>query len=108
MAYSENRPPQEGVKIKVVERLITFDARTKNCSVRNVNMCVERKLYARVVVHSVTYEEETWAMLEGERHKLCVMDTKFLQSMQSITSMARPTTEEMRHRVGKELVWQKR
>ena len=53
-----------------------------NRVVRSMNVSLEAKrcLYERVIVLTVLYRAETWALRESERNKLNVFEMKCLRS----------------------------
>jgi len=66
----------------------------------NVSLGAKRCLYERVVVPTVLYGAETWALRESERKKLNVFEMKCLRSMIGVSRMDRVRNELVRERTG--------
>ena len=78
----------------------TLRAVTRN---RSVSMEVKRSLHGSVLIPSMTYGSETWAMLERQKSRLRGVETSYMRSACGVTWRDRRTNEELRERCGVEV-----
>ena len=87
--FSTDGGPQEYVMRRVDEGVKKIGA-------------AKNKLYDRVVVPTVAYIAETWAMMMKETRNLDVMEVKCMRSMSGLTRKGRWRNEEVNRKLVQE------
>ena len=93
----------EDVNARVNEGAKVGGALKSVWKVRSVSMGVKRKMYGSIVVPTVLYGAECWAVKAAEKRRLNVFEMSCLRSMCGVTRLDRITNEEIRRRVGVEV-----
>ena len=71
--------------------------------VRSVSMGVKRKMYNSIVIPTVMYGAECWAVKAAESRRMDVFEMNCLRSMCGVTRLDRERNEDVRRRVGVEV-----
>ena len=79
--FSSDGGVKGDVCMRIQEGVKAFDAMKKVWNERNVTLEVKRELYERIVVPTVMYGSETWAMRAEEKNKLDVTEMNCLRSI---------------------------
>lgn len=98
--FSSDGGVKGDVCMRIQEGVKAFGAMKKVWNERNVTLEVKRELYERIVVPTVMYGSETWAMRAEEKNKLDVTEMNCLRSMCGVTRRDRVRNEVVRRRVG--------
>merc|ERR1712121_55348 len=98
--FSSDGGVKGDVCMRIQEGVKAFGAMKKVWNERNVTLGVKRELYERIVVPTVMYGSETWAMRAEEKNKLDVTEMNCLRSMCGVTRRDRVRNEVVRRRVG--------